>query len=250
MNTDDMLPEPIARSVLARATQIDAQSPAVSVDELRAIAAELNVSEAAFNTALKEHETVTVDSPAVRRRASMAVAVLGVPIGLAGGVLLSTATPFTAPSIWFLLSSAGLLSSTGLIVLQSKRPSVGSYVLQNSVLWGGITVGSLSALTVLGGGVAGASPWLIALLYGIKHWVPSTILGSAGVTAVLRADSAQSGDSGEPLLASTSAERDHVRTRAERVLKWLKARFTTQFATVPGAILRRTRPAPAPGAPA
>ena len=249
MNDRHMIPEHAARSILARATELDARSPTISVDELRAIAAELNVSDTALDTALKEHQAVTPLPESTRRRGSLAVAGLGLPIGLIGGSLLSTATFFTAPSIWFALTAAGLLSSMGLIVLQSKRPSLNSYVLHNSLLWGGIVLGTISTLAVLGTSVGGGLLW-IAVPYGLKHWLTSTILGSAGVTAALHAKGAKGGGGDVPLLASGPSEPGRAPTRVRWFLDWLKGSLHITFSAAPGAVLRPIRPAPVPGGPA
>lgn len=227
-----MLPEDIAQSILARATEIDARYPAISVDELRAIAAELHVSETALDAALKEHHAATPRTLATSQRGALAVAALGLPMGLVGGSLLSAASTFAVPSIWLLLTAAGLLSSTGLIVLQSRRPSLASYVLQNTILWGGIGVGALSALSVLGSEVVGISPWFVALGLMVKHWLPSTILGSAAATALLRAESDKRGDPDVPLHSSPGSEPGRIRSRVRRLLDWLNAQITVKFNSI------------------
>jgi hypothetical protein len=237
MNDRLMIPEQAARTVLARATVLDAQSPAIAVDELRAIAAELNVSEASLNTALNEYHVAHLGP--VSRRSSLAVAAVGLPTGLIGGSLLATATPFTAPSMWLLITAAGLLSSTGLIVLQSKRPSLNSYVLHNSLLWGGIAAGLATGFTILGDGTGGVMLWAVS--YGLKHWLPSTILGAAGVTAALRRDSGKMNSPDTPLLAPVSPVPGATQTRARRLLDWIKGSFRTALVAAPTRFLRLLR---------
>jgi hypothetical protein len=243
MDNHQMIPERVAQSILARATQLDAQSPAIPIDELRAIAAELNVSETSLDAALNEYQALRAYPEHTRRRGSLAVAALGLPIGLIGGSLLSGATLFTAPLIWLLLTAAGLLSSTGLIVLQSKRPSLNSYVLHNSLLWGGISVGALSTLALLGNVAGGGLPW-VAVLFGVKHWLSSTILGSAGVTAILRANAAKGDHPDVPLLTSGLSESSPAPTRVGRVLGWLKGLLHITLNATPQTGLRLNRSAP------
>jgi hypothetical protein len=237
MNDRPMIPEHAARTVLARATVLDAQSPAIAVDELRAIAAELNVSEAALNTALNEYYAAHLGP--VARRSSLAVAATGLPIGLIGASLLSTATPFTAASIWFLITAAGLLSSTGLIVLQSKRPSLNSYVFHNSILWGGVAAGLAMGVTLFGDVTAGALFWAVS--YGLKHWLPSTILGGAGVTLVKRRDSGEMNSSDVLHFAPDSRARGATQTRARRLLDWIKGLIRTALVAAPDRVLRLLR---------
>jgi hypothetical protein len=239
MKNHTMIPEDVARSILARATQLDAQSPAIAIDELRAIAAELNVSEASLDTALDEYQAAP--PPRARRRSSLAVAGFGLPIGLVGGSLLSTATAFTAPSVWFLITAAGLLSSTGLIVLQSKRPSLNSFVFHNSLLWGGIATGAVAGLAMFGDVTGGGILW--ALSYGLKSWLPSTILGAAGVTAVLRHDAAKRDPPDTSLLASVPSTPGAAQTRVRRLLNWLTGTLRIVFCAAPIRNPRLARPA-------
>jgi len=230
MKQRDVLPEHIARSVLARATELDARAPVISTDELRAIAAELNVSPTSLDTALQEHHEATQRESA-RQRGAFRVAALGLPIGAVAGSLLSTASDFTAPSIWFLATAGGLLSSTALIVLQSRRPSIPSYVLQNTILWGGVAVGALSAIAAIGTGSASLVQWGVSLLdYGLKHWLTSTILGAAAVTAILRADSARRPRLEVPSLPSHPTTATRLGDGTRRALEWIKTtlRFRTR----------------------
>jgi hypothetical protein len=239
MKNHTMIPEHVAQSILARATQLDAQCPAIAIDELRAIAAELNVSETSLDTALSEYHEAR-PGPA-SRRSSLAVAALGLPIGLVGGSLLATATFFTFPSVLLLTTAAGLLSSTGLIVLQSRRPSLNSYVLYNSLLWGGIAAGLLSGMTIFGDVTGSATLW--ALAYGLKHWLPSTILGAAGVTAVLRNDAANRDLPDSSLPASVSSASGRAWTLVTRLLAWINGSLRIRFSVAPATIFRPVRTA-------
>jgi hypothetical protein len=239
MKDQVMIPEHGARTILARATQLDAQSPGIAIDELRAIAAELNVSEASLNVALEEYHAAHPEP--VSRRSSLAVAALGLPVGVIGGSLLLAATPFTAPSVLLMTTAAGLLSSTGLIVLQSKRPSLNSYVAHNSLLWGGIAAGMMSCVVIFGDVAGGGVLW--ALSYGLKHWLPSTILGAAGVTAVVRHNESRRIPPDTPLLASGSPAGSPALTRVERLIDWLKRPLRNWFSAAPARILPPNRTA-------
>ena len=79
-----------ARTVLARAIEIDARAPLTTIDDLRAIAAEIGVSQASLDAALRE-QTTALEQRRVTggQRAATIIAASGVPLGLAAGSLLA-----------------------------------------------------------------------------------------------------------------------------------------------------------------
>ena len=221
MSKPQDLPEHVAKSILARATELDAKSPMMSVDELRAIAAELNVSPVSLEMALREHQQPVPNSTRARSRASLFVAALGLPIGVAAGSVLSTATPVTAAPLLMLVAGAGLLSSGALIVLQSKNPSLRSYISHNAALWGGVIAGGLSAIAVLGSGSLIELPWLMTISFGVKKWISSTVLGSAAVIAMRRGNVGKADNVHVQSLTGGPVEPGRSPSLLKRLLGWL-----------------------------
>lgn len=218
MHTSQNLPEHVAKAILARATELDATSPTMSVDELRAIAAEINVSSASLEAALREHQRAVLSPAAEGSRVAPLVSALGLPLGAVAGAALSTAPLFTAGPILSAVTAAGLLSSGALLILQSRRPSLRSYIAQNGALWGGVIAGGLASIAILGSGAALELPWLVIVASGVKNWLSSTVLGSAAVIAIRRAGVGKSGKPGTPLIASGEGERTRLQSLRERVL--------------------------------
>jgi hypothetical protein len=173
-----------ARTILARAIEIDSRAPMTTTDDLRAIAAEIGLSQASLDAALRE-QTTALDARRMigGQRAATALVASGVPMGLAAGFLLmSGGTGLAALS----LMAVGLVASGGLVVLQGATGTLRSFHLKNLALWTGVAAGSLAAM-VLSGGEITRLPALITAGWCLRSWVASSIVGSAAVVAVRRA---------------------------------------------------------------
>jgi hypothetical protein len=128
---------------------------------------------------------------------------------------------FTAAPVLTAVATAGLLASGALVILQSRRPSVLSFIGHNAALWGGIVAGGLASLAILGSGTATDIPWLVLIMSGVRNWVSSTVLGSAAMIAIHRATVGKGGKAERPLIASAEGERPRPRSIRQRVLGWL-----------------------------
>ena len=89
------LPDAVrSRVVIARAIELDAQRVTTSTAELRLIAAEIGISPDSVEAALREYARNA--EPTVRKsstHAASAIVAAGVPLGIAAGTLLGTASP-------------------------------------------------------------------------------------------------------------------------------------------------------------
>lgn len=222
-----------ARSILARAIELDAHAPTTSVDDLRAIASDLGVAHESLDAALREH---SVASRARRmkagKRAATVVSGLGVPMGVVTGALLTSGG---ASGILTALGMTGiaLIASGALVILPGRAATLRSFHLKNLVLWGGVAAGSLVSALFLPGS---APAMMIAAGWSLRAWLASSILGTSAVIAVRRAhrpDDTGSGPNGVERSAK-SAQRLLVRA-VKRALGWLNCTFRRDRAHfVPG----------------
>jgi hypothetical protein len=206
-----------ARAILARAIEIDARAPMTTTDELRAIAAELGVSPASLEAAVREQTTAQAESRhlAAQRKITV-VAASGVPLGIAAGWLLSSGTILAALG----LMGVGLIGS-GYIILHGASGTLRAFHLKNLVLWGGVAAGSLASIVVLGGWTPRTAV-LLTLGWCIRSWIGSSILGSAAVVAVHRARRPENHDADRSLPASTALAGGSRWSRlARRILGWI-----------------------------
>jgi hypothetical protein len=177
-----------ARAILARAIEIDSRAPTTTTDDLRAIAADIGVSPAALEAALRE-QTIAIDARGIvaSRRAATTVAAAGVPLGLVAGWLLGSGADLATLALTGIgLKGVGLIASGGLVVLQGATGTLRSFHLRNSALWAGIAAGSLASIALLGGGLT-TVPALMTAGWCLRSWITSGVLGSAAVLAIRRA---------------------------------------------------------------
>jgi hypothetical protein len=194
----------------------------MSVDELRAIAAELSVSSAALDAALREHErSIALAEPTEGLRKALLVSALGLPLGAVAGYALSTAPFFTAAPVLSAVTASGLLCSAALVILHSRRPSLRSFIGHNGALWGGVIAGGLASIAVIGSVSTTDLPWLIILGSGVRSLLGSTVLGSAAIVAIRRAHRGARSRTEPPRIASGEGERKNTRSLRERVPAWL-----------------------------
>jgi hypothetical protein len=189
-----------ARAVLARAIEIDSRAPMTTAEDLRLIAAELGVSTASLEAAMRE-ETTSLESMRMVRaqRAGTRIAAMGVPLGVTAGALISSGAILSSLGIM----AVGLVASGGLVIYQSATGSLRSFHIKNTLLWAGVWAGSAASLALLGDGV-GIAPTLITAGWTLRSWIASGILGSAGLIAVRRGRRSEGDDADAGLTAATT----------------------------------------------
>jgi hypothetical protein len=235
----DAVSDDVARAILARAVELDARAPLTTIAELRSIAADIGVSPASLEVALREGTTPAPVSGSSRGvRASTIVAGIGLPIGVVAGVIVTTTPVFGLGLPLAGVMGAGLIASAGLLMLQGGRATLTSFNTRNLALWGGVAAGSLAAIAVIGEGAAVELPWALTIATALRGWVTTAVFGSAAVVTIRRAvrghgaDPDAAGDTRQGLWSA-------VRERTARVLH----RFTTLRFVAPAT---REEPA-APG---
>jgi hypothetical protein len=215
-----------ARSILARAIELDAHGPLTTVDQLRHIAAELGVSPAALDRALHEQRTGRRDPPhASHLPAARRIAALGVPLGLVGGSVIASGSTLAVVSIM----GVGLVLSGCLAIYESKGASLRSFHLKNAILWGGALVGSAASAMLLSQGTERAS-LLVAAAWCVRTWISSGILGSATIVAVRRSRRHEGDDNhSQETPATAESRRPGVLPRLlDTIKKWLHSRVGIQ----------------------
>jgi hypothetical protein len=171
-----------AKAILARAIEIDSRAPMTSVDDLRAIATELGVSEASLEAAVREQTTALATRRTIAgQRPAILIAASGMPLGLAAGALLASGTALVGLG----LMGLGLVASASLIALQAATATHRSFHLKNAALWSGIAAGSVMALAMATGEVTRMSV-LITAGWCIRGWFTSSVLGSSALVAIRR----------------------------------------------------------------
>lgn len=228
----DHLTEDQLRAVIARAIALDARGVTTSADELRSIASEIGISSEAVNAALLEHARgLEPRSSAASTRAAAAVVAAGIPLGIAAGALLGSASPAAAFGALGVVAT-GLVASGALVIAQGKSATLRSFQLRNLLLWGGLTIGG--AVTV---GLFGTGPLAIPGIvvgWGLRSWIASSILGSAAVIAVRRAAAPSDTGGGSATPAAAGSVRDRLVHAMKRIPAWLSRIVQRSFrATLP-----------------
>lgn len=209
-----------ARAILARAIEIESRAPMTTMDDLRAIAADVGVSPASLEAALREQRTVLESRRAMSdERAATVAAASGVPLGLAAGALLAAGT---GPATLGLLAVGlgGLAASGAVVAFHGATGTLPSFHRKNLALWGGVAAGSLTSVVLMDGEVT-RLPTLIAAGWSLRGWVASSILGSAAMIGARRTrrPSGPDTDSGQVEIADVSGGRWSALAR--RVRRWI-----------------------------
>jgi hypothetical protein len=218
-----------ARAIITRAIELDSRAGTITADELRDIASEIGVTRESLERALHEHAlTRQARQAVVGRRAATAVVSLGMPMGLAVGVLMQPGS-VSGALVALGLTGVAFVASGALLVLQGKAATLRSFHLKNAVLWAGVAAGSALSTTLIGTGIPSAV--LIGLSWSIRGWVATSILGSAAVIAIRRAlrpsDSGLDQDMPEGRVPAPRTVLARVATRA---LGWLTRPFRREVA--------------------
>ena len=212
-----------ARAILARAIEIESRAPLTTMDDLRAIAADVGVSPASLDAALRE-QTTALDQrrAAADERAATIAAASGVPLGLAAGALLTAASASGAAALGLLgLGLGGLAASGALVAFHGARGTLQSFHRKNLALWSGVAAGSLASAVLMDGEVS-RMPVLIAAGWSLRGWVATSILGSAAMIAVRRARRPSGPDAGDGRPDVSDASGDGRWTAiAKRVRGWI-----------------------------
>ena len=175
-----------ARAILARAIEIESRAPLTTMDDLRAIAADVGVSPASLDAALREQKTALDQRRAsADERAVTIAAASGAPLGLAAGALFTAGTGAAALGLLG-LGLGGLAASGALVAFHGARGTLPSFHRKNLALWSGVAAGSLASAVLMDGEVA-RMPVLIAAGWSVRGWVATSVLGSAAMIAVRRA---------------------------------------------------------------
>jgi hypothetical protein len=224
MGTPEHFSDEQTKAILARAIELDSRDPTTTADELRALASDIGISPASLEAAMREQATALETRRMISgKRAATAVVGLGLPLGVAAGILLIT-TPYGGV-LALSMMGAGLIASGALVVLQGPTGDLRSFQLRNLAMWGSVAAGSLATVALFGPGT-GLMPAAIAIGWCLRSWVASSILGSAGVIAVRRA---RSSDSSNPDRDTTESAATVGGSRwarvAKRVQGWLARPF-------------------------
>jgi hypothetical protein len=211
-----------AKTILARAIELDARAPVTTREDIREIATELGVSPAAVDAALREHIAAVAPPSALRaRRTATMIAALGLPIGAASGVILTTMPLITSVLVLRGIMGVGLVASGALLVAHSSTATLRSFNARNTVLWSGMITGSLAAIAVLGASGTIDLPWFYTIAGSIQNWLASTVLGSAAVLAIRRSRRGSGRETGQSIPDDPAAARGgRVLRFAKRVIRW------------------------------
>ena len=210
-----------ARAILARAIEIESRGPMTTMDELRAIAAEVGVSPESFEAAVRERWTALETRRATAdRRAGTVAAASGVPLGLAAGALLAAGTGAATLGL-LALGLGGLAASGAIVAFHGAIGTLPSFHRKNLALWGGVAAGSMTSVVLMDGEVT-RIPMLIAAGWSLRGWVASSVLGSAAMIGVRRArrPSDPDDDARRTEIAETSGG-GRWATLARRVRGWI-----------------------------
>jgi hypothetical protein len=220
MSTPDHFSDEQTKAILARAIELDSRDPTTTADELRALALDIGISPASLEAAMREQATALETRRMIAgKRAATVVVGLGLPLGVAAGILLIT-TPYGGV-LGLSMMGAGLIASGALVVLQGPTGNLRSFQLTNLAMWGSVAAGSLATVALFGPGT-GWMPAVIAIGWCLRSWVASSILGSAGVIAVRRARPSDGSDPDRDATGSAATEGGRQWARvARRVLGWL-----------------------------
>jgi hypothetical protein len=230
-NQPDHFTDEHAKAILARAIDIDARRGTMTTEDLRAIVAEIGVSQSSLDVAMREHAaSVRARRISAGHRTATIVAGFGIPLGAAAGALVSVGG-WTTLALGIMTLS--LFASGGIVVFQGATGSLRSFHLKNLAFWSGVFAGGVAALTALGGRF-GISPAAIMIGWCLRGWLSSSVLGSAAVIAVQRARKAEgsdadSGTSHAPAQATESRWARLVRRVLDRISRPL--RFGVDLAT-------------------
>jgi hypothetical protein len=193
-DTEKRFSDDEARAILARAIEIESRAPMTTIDDLRAIAADVGVSPASLEAALREGATALQSRRATAdERAAKIAAAAGVPLGLAAGALFTAGTGGAAVGL-LALGLGGLAASGALVAFHGATGTLSSFHRKNLALWGGVAAGSLASAVIADGEVT-RMPMLIAAGWSLRGWVATSILGSAAMIAVRRARRPEDHDS-------------------------------------------------------
>ena len=210
-----------ARAILARAIEIESRASLTSMDDLRTIAADVGVSPASLEAALREQTTALESRRATAdERAATLAAASGVPLGLATGALLASGTGGAAVGLLG-LGLGGLAASGAIVAFHGARGTLPSFHRKNLALWGGVAAGSLASAVLMDGEVT-RLPMLLAAGWSLRGWVATSILGSAAMIAVRRARRTSGSDSDAGLTEISDVSGDGRWTAlAKRVRGWI-----------------------------
>lgn len=181
-----------AKAILARAIELDTHASMTSLDDLHAIAADLDVSSASLDAALREESVAFRDRRLTRtQRAATGIAAAGLPLGTITGALLTTGEPFAYLAALG-MAGVGLAASGALLMVQGGLGTLRRFHFRNAILWSGYAAGSLAAIAVLQPGMF--APLFISIGWCVRSWAASSILGSAAVVAVNRVRATRTDD--------------------------------------------------------
>ena len=219
-DTDKRFSDDEARAILARAIEIESRAPLTTIDDLRAIAADVGVSAASLEAALREETTALESRRATAdERAATIAAASGVPLGLAAGALFTAASSGTAALGLLGLGLGGLAASGALVAFHGASGTLPSFHRKNLALWGGVAAGSLVSAMLMDGEVT-RLPMLIAAGWSLRGWVATSILGSAAMIAVRRARRPSGTDAGGTDISGVSGD-GRWTALAKRVRGWI-----------------------------
>ena len=202
--TDDEM-----RTILARAIELD-RHHVLTLDQLRAIAAEIGVSETALTRAIQEEATHRPRADWASRGAVVArrLVTLGVPTGAIAGALMASGPAIAVVGVMGIV----LVVSGALALYESESGTLRSFHLKNLALWGGALAGSIASATLLSG-AGDRAPLLLAGAWCVRGAITSGILGSATMLAAHRARRAAHVDSNPSSTAPTAAGGSTLRSR-------------------------------------
>lgn len=230
MATPDQYNDEQARAIIARAIELDHRAPTMSVEALRAVAADVGISPASLERAMREQAAASMARRDERHeRTSRLVIAAGGVLGAIAAGFIGDFTSTTGYLTGSALLGIGIVASASLVMLQGRRRSVRGFLLRNLALWGSISAGALVAFSILGPG-AGSASALGFIVNAAKTFLATGILGAAGVLtartahAVARADGSDTPPDGAP---------GTIRGRVLAVVRRVVRPFTRESSTTP-----------------
>jgi len=178
MHDEPTYPEQLTKRILARAVELDhIRSASYSITELRSIANEVGVSEAALEQALRELEPAVPPAGARTPRISLAVVTLAASAaGAIGGIIDVQTHYITSPIAALFMMGAGGLALSGVFQRGVAR-GWRRFQLLNAVLWAGYGATWLVTAFAGGAGMDSIETLITTRIIGFG-WAISAAFGS------------------------------------------------------------------------
>jgi hypothetical protein len=171
------------RRIIARALEIESSSTMLTFQDIRSIASDLGIAPAAVDAAITEESNGALPrSIKAREWLSRVATALGMPLGFAGGTLLSTYSHLSEAVAWLIITVGGLAAGAAVLFLVPRTASLLSFNVRNLTLWVGIGIGGAAAVVLFGSGLYSFQA-VAAIKWSLQGLVASTVLGTAALAS-------------------------------------------------------------------